>query len=129
MAHTAVWETKGLWIKYSGVLTADEIIAAINEIAGDPRFDDISYRITDLTQVDRIDSSSTIEDVEKVAAFACALSKNNPNIKHAFVVNDESMQALAALYEMECEGNSKKIKQFTSIEEARDWTNIAIACD
>ena len=56
MAYDLVWEDNGVYWKYSGNVTGQEIIDASTSIYGDVRFITLKYKFVDFIDVEMIDS-------------------------------------------------------------------------
>jgi hypothetical protein len=96
MPYKNSWEQHGVYRKYSGQVTGSDILQAIEEIAADPRYDDIQYVINDFLEI--AGSQVTDQEVELIAAMDYAASLSNPNIRLAIVTTDPLMQQLLLQY-------------------------------
>ncbi len=84
MSHTIQWEDKGVYWKYSGDVSGKEIFDASEVIYGDPRFDNLEYKL-----VNFLDASSvnmTDEEIARIAFQHKAAEISNPRVKNAIVM-------------------------------------------
>jgi len=121
MSYKFIWESKGLLVEYSGTFSKEEIVSSINEMCGHEKFDNIAYRIVDLTGID--ENQVTVDDVKTIVAHDLALSKINSKLKFAVITENESLQGLAALYELESNTIPWEFRQFTTLQKARVWVS------
>ena len=63
MAFDLVWEPSGVWRRYSGRLTAADLLASLNQVQIDPRYDTLRYSLNDFLAVENVDDVSGIMDV------------------------------------------------------------------
>jgi hypothetical protein len=86
VAWEVVWEKSGAWLRCHGALTEEELVAGIDAIQQDPRFDALRYNINDFSEVRNLaDLPGYIEDAT-VRAIGGAYS--NPRILMAVVLPD-----------------------------------------
>lgn len=102
--YKLIWESEGVYWKYHGDVTGKEVINASVSIYSDARFDDISYKLVDFSDVETIQM-----DENEIASIACmhkAAALSNPCIKTAIVINDVK---------------NKREKYFTSFFNELSW--------
>ncbi len=121
MAYKHIWEAKGLLAKHYGILTVEEILSSINEMYGNVKFDGISYRIVDLSEVDEI--IVAVEDVKKLVAHEVVPSMSNSKLKFAVVSTNEKLPELLAAFKHKGGNIPWEIKIHSTIEEAREWVS------
>lgn len=119
MAYTLIWEENGVYCRFTGLLSAEEIIQCSNEISGDIRFDDIKYQLIDILDVTEL-AIKTI-DVRVVAAYDRAAALTNPKVKCALVTIDKDANILFGVYQNEILKSPWEGLSFTTIKEARAW--------
>lgn len=118
MPNKLVWEPAGVYWKYYGNVSGKEIIDASTSVYGDPRFDNIHYKLVDFLDVESID----IKDNE-IALIACqhkAAEKSRANIKNAIVIkpgSSEVAEKFAAFFD----DSSWEVKVFDNLDDASDW--------
>ena len=118
MAYTLTWEPKGVYWKYTGNVSGKEIIKASTEIYGDPRFDNLKYKLADFTDVELIEISN--EEIKLITFQHSASAKSNANIKNAIVIDSGDERAkLFADYLMN--ESAWEVRVFDHLEEANQW--------
>jgi hypothetical protein len=121
MPHQTLWENKGIYWRFSGVVTLDEQELADGEMYGDPRFDELEYFIWDGTDIDKVDYHET--EADEPAAIDKVSSVYKPNLKGALIAKTESVKLVVQRYiktSIEL-GSSWEFKMFDSLEQAREW--------
>lgn len=63
-----IWDNEVLYYKYPNLLTNEIMITTNMGLYGDPRWDDVRYAISDLSEVMGI-KDFTPDDVSQIAAF------------------------------------------------------------
>lgn len=126
MPYRIDWEPQGVYKKVWGFVTADEYLASMQEIHGDPRFDEMSYSINDFLEVVGFDvGQNTIVDM---AAASLGARYSNPKIRVALVTRDERIEALGRLFASK-DLNSFPTRVFATLEKAREWIGGAADSD
>lgn len=112
------WEQNGVYWKYSGKISGQEIIDASTAVYGDSRFDDLRYKLADFLDAETIEMS---DDELMVLAFQHRASERaNSNIKNAIVVRPE-FNELAKHFVSFFDDSSWLVKVFHEREEANNW--------
>ncbi len=112
------WEPGGIYRRYIGRVTIAERERSFDLICGDPRFDGLSYSITDYLGVDDYEISSAA--TEEIAARHIGPLHTNPNIVIAAVVVDariiEAIQHFISLRFID-----QDYRIFSTPDDARAW--------
>ena len=118
MPYQLHWEPNGVYWKYYGIVIGKEIINATTIIYGDPRFDNLKYKLLDFLDAENI----KIDDLEiaKIAYQHRAAQLSNPNVKNALVVKPEST-ALANKFSDLLSGSNWEVQVFHDLEAANTW--------
>lgn len=125
MAYVIHWETLGVYRKYHGHVGGDELLASIQRIEADGRFDHIRYVINDFLAVAGHDVSAV--QLRLIAAIDQAATLSNPNIRVAIVATDAPILALAQHYVAAAPPYPTEI--FPSVAAARAWIAASPALD
>ena len=112
------WEPQGAYWKYYGDVSGREIIEASKIIYGDPRFDDLKYKLVDFLAVTSIQMDK--DEVVEIAAQHKAAAISNPHIKTA-IVTKESNSELAISFASFLKDSSWEVKIFQNLDQARNW--------
>lgn len=119
MPHINTWEPGGLYRKFTGIISGEEILESNFELHVDPNFQTIHYIINDFTEV--TDHAIEITHTKVYASTDEIISNTKGNLKIAIVVTQDSLIALANSYREEMIGNKFECDIFQTIEDARNW--------
>ena len=119
MPYEAIWEDKGIYWKYQGILTGDDLLQSNMNIYGDSRFDNLRYQLVDMLDVESFDVET--EAMEAVTAMDEAASQTNSSLVVAVVSTHIQAKRLVELYETTTGGSPWETEIFESVEEARVW--------
>jgi hypothetical protein len=121
MPYQTIWEQQGVFWKYSGIITNEDIVHSNNEFYGNPRSEDANYQLVDGTKIEKL--KIDLSSVELLAAtdYACGLSLKK--LKVAFVsVRPEISELFEAYIDFAIEYNCKwECKIFNDLAAAREW--------
>lgn len=118
MPYRITWESEGVYSKFWGEVNVVQVLAMLEEVGGDYRFDEIFYLLADYTEVTT--PQVTPSDVDLVAAIDRAQMLSNQHYLHAAVA--ESEEALVLLrYWVSLYQDPRHASYFTSVAEARAW--------
>ena len=117
MAYTMEWENKGVYWKYSGIVTGKEIVEGSTAIYGDSRFDSLAYKLVDFLDVQNVEMDKT--EVALIAYQHQAAERSNPYIKNAIVIKSDN--TLANKFAEFFTGSSWQVQVFYDIESANEW--------
>ena len=123
MAYITHWEDRGIYWRYTGMLTLDEMHRANDELIRDPRFDDITYQISDFLEVEGIDlPTDKMESVTKqLACLDLAAAKTNPHVKAVIIVDSEEFHTLAEIYAEIVNKSPWQVYITDTMQDARRW--------
>ncbi|WP_281556871.1 hypothetical protein [Thalassomonas sp. RHCl1] len=121
MPYTCTWETRGVYIKFSGVVTLNEVCDSDDAMYEDPRFAEIDYFIWDAGDIISLALSDTQVDITAVRDLRASLQKDS--LKCAFIAKEprlvkqleqylEKSRALKICWQMAL---------FNDISRARQW--------
>lgn len=124
MAYKLDWEHRGVYWEYSGIVTGQEIIEASSLIYGDPRFDDIRYKLVNFLKTDTILIEE--DDVYTIAFQHKAAALSNPRVKTAIVTStamtrDNKNTSMLQLFISNLTASSWEVKAFDELEQANHW--------
>ncbi|MCK4839447.1 MAG: hypothetical protein KAS94_11645 [Desulfobulbaceae bacterium] len=119
MSHTNTWETNGLYRKFTGVITAGEILESNFKIHVHPDFQKIKYIINDFTEI----SEHSLEKLH-MKAYALTddvISETKGHLKIAIVVNQDALIDLAKNYRQQMKDKMFECEIFQTVDDARSW--------
>lgn len=113
------WEPGGVVRRYIGHMTAAERERSFDLICQDPRFDQLTYTITDYLAVTGYEITPT--DTEEIAARHIAPTLTNPGILIAAVVTDARIIGAIAHFKSLGFVPPDSYRVFSTLTEARTW--------
>ena len=120
MAHELVWESNGVYWKYSGNVTGNVIIDASTSIYGDARFITLKYKFVDFFDVKNFEMDQS--QLALIAYQHLAAERANPYLKNAILIKpDHKMTQMAHEFAAFFGKSSWEVKVFTNLEEANKW--------
>jgi hypothetical protein len=119
MPHEAIWEDRGIYWKFTGILTGDDLRQSNTSIYGDSRFDKLRYQLVDMLDVESFDVDT--EAMEEVTAMDAAASQTNPRLIVAVVATQIQAKRLVELYETTIGNAPWETAMFETVEDARAW--------
>lgn len=123
MPYKLVWEDKGVYWKYFGIISGDEVIEASTMIYGEPRFDTLKYKLVDFLGVDKLDINR--DQVALIAYQHRSAQRSNPYIKNAIVVNPQGA-GLANNFADFFKDAFWEVKVFHNLDEANTWAGRSV---
>lgn len=113
------WEESGIYRKYSGSVTGEDILQAIDETVADHRYDKVRYIINDFLKISG--KQVTHEDIELIAAMDYAASLTNPYIRLAIVTIDPEIEQMLAAYHQAASPAPFETALFADLAQSRQW--------
>ena len=117
MPYEIQWEPRGVVKKFSGHVTAGEIMECIRKVTSDPRFAVLEYEIDDYLEADA--RGALPGEMEDVVAVRAGSVKANPNIVAAYIASDARVLELLGQYRLDAAPHQVNI--FSTIADARFW--------
>ena len=120
MAHELVWESNGVYWKYSGNVTGNEIIDASTSIYGDARFITLKYKFVDFFDVKNFEMDQS--QLALIAYQHLAAERANPYLKNVILIKPgQKFTQMAHEFAAFFDKSSWEVKVFTDLEEANSW--------
>lgn len=121
MPHTIIWENKGLYRKFTGIISGEEILESNFELHAHSDFENIKYVINDFIDITEhaIESSHT----RAYATSDDVISDRVGKVKIALVVIQDDQIALAENYRELMKDKVFDCEIFQTVDEARSWTS------
>jgi hypothetical protein len=112
------WESRGVYRRYVGNVTADERRRSFELICADPRFDALRYAITDYLGVEQYEISD--DNTLEIAALHIAPLVTNPAVCLAAVAVDERVVAAIEAF-IALQLITQPYRIFATVDAARAW--------
>ena len=119
MSHINRWEEQGLYRKYIGVVSGEEILESNLKLHEHPDFANIKYVINDFTEM--IEHSITIAHTDIYAKTDEIASNTKGKLKIAIVVVNTEHYDLAVHYKQMMQGKLFECEIYNLLEDARQW--------
>jgi len=119
MPHTTTWEPRGVVKHFWGYVTGSEFADSVDEIACDPRFDDLRFSINNFLDIEghSIDERA----IERIAVTRIGSIRSNPNIRVIVITTDETVAQFKPLIEAPRFGRTYDTIVFDCMTHARQW--------
>ncbi len=122
MPHSIHWEQDGVCVKFTGTVTAEEIVRLYEAMSGDPRSDGLKYVLTDYLGANR-STSMTLTDVKGFVALEHGASYGSAGrVWRAAVATDPSICDFLKYFKA-VRISSDPFEIFATQQEAREWLN------
>ena len=116
MAYELKWEDEGVYGRFTGELTTDDLILFNSQVVGDSRFDYILYEIIDFMDVEWTQGGK--KEIKEIATVNKIASTWNNGLRIIVVTDSEYLRSLAKVYEQLVKDTEWKVEVVSSIEEA-----------
>ncbi|SDI28085.1 hypothetical protein [Propionivibrio dicarboxylicus] len=118
MSYEITWESRGVFKKLSGYVSADEYGQSVDVVQTDARFDELRYIIVDATGITGDDFTG--EKLDEIACLKHVAHRSNTQCPVAYIVTSGRlarmiMQATLSIRKL------MTIAIFPSVEDARHW--------
>ena len=120
MAYELVWEDNGVYWKYSGNVSGNEIIDASTSIYGDARFIALKYKFVDFLDVVNFEMDQS--QLALIAYQHLAAERANPYLKNVILIKQgHKITQMAHEFAAFFNKSSWDVKVFTDLDEANSW--------
>lgn len=118
MPYAIHWEPKGVYEKYTGVVTGRELYTAVQKVNNHPDFDVFRYVINDFLDCTALQSTKI--ELEDTVASAIGAKISNPRFIAAFVVTNDAI--IESVLEMKALVKGiLHVQLFSNLADARHW--------
>ena len=90
MPYSLIWEPQGVYKKFSGVVTGDELVRSVIEVANALQFTAARYEVSDYLDAEQTDFSQ--DALNEVRAVRIGSFSRNPQIRVAIVTHNAEIQ-------------------------------------
>lgn len=118
MPHDLIWERDGVYWKYHGNVSGQEIVETSTSIYSDQRFDTLKYKLVDFLDVESVKIDD--DELALVAYQHRSVEKFNPYVKTAIVLHPSGMK-LANKFAAFFSESFWDVRVFENMEEANSW--------
>jgi hypothetical protein len=117
MAVEFIWEDRGVVRKFYGQITVSDVIDSTRQLASDPRFDALRYKISDYSEGASPDFD--LKDLELLSAETFGAALSNQRILSAAVTTDPVVLDIIEQFQQMI--HDPYLKVFPTLAQARDW--------
>ena len=122
MTFNINWDKDGVYVKFSGVVTAQDLIDANNYVLSNANFESINYQIFDFLHVD--DFKVTSHDITLIAMMDKSQIESKKEMKIAILTMNNYVKELTLEYDQFMTGSDWETKIFETAEAAKEWVNM-----
>ena len=120
MTFNINWDKEGVYLKFRGVVNAQDLIDANNYLISNARFESITYQIFDFLDID--DFKVTSFDISIIATIDKSQTEFKKEMKIAILTRDETVKEITKEYDQQMIGSGWITKRFEDVNAAREWT-------
>lgn len=119
MTFNINWDKKGVYLKFRGVVTAQDLIDANNYIISNAKFDSIDFQIFDFLDIE--DFKITSYDITIVGTMDKSQIAFKKNMKVGILTRDDYVKDIISEYKKIMEGSNWITQIFSDVDCARKW--------
>jgi len=119
MTFNINWDKEGVYVKFRGVVTAQDLIDANNYVLSNANFESIGYQIFDFLHIDEFNVTS--DDINIVATMDRSESENTEEMKIAILTKGNYVKKITLEYDQFMVESKWETKIFDTIELAKKW--------
>ena len=124
MPYENIWEERGVYIRFTGVVTSGEVQRSNEELYRDPRFfSAMDYQIADFLSCNSIQAEP--EEVRLIASLDAEMSRRHPGVRVAIVTTTQVIYGYSRMYQLCTEQSHWETEIFDSLAAARTWIKQA----
>lgn len=119
MTFNINWDKKGVYIKFRGLVTAQDLIDANNYVISNANFELINYQIFDFLNIDNFKITSY--DISIIGVMDKSQTDFKKEMKVAIITDDDDVKRITSEYDQIMSGSNWITKIFSTLEDARTW--------
>jgi len=118
MSYEITWESRGVFKKLSGFVSAEEYGQSVDVVQTDARFDELRYIIVDATGI--TDDDFTDEKLDELACLKHVAHRSNAQCPVAYIVTSGRLARMITQATLSIR-QRVTIAIFPSVDDARGW--------
>ncbi len=119
MTFNINWDKNGVYVKFRGIVNAQDLIDANNYVISNKIFEEIDYQIFDFSSIDEF--KILTEDINIIGTMDKSQSEFKKNMKVAIITQNASVKEITYEYDKLMTGSSWITKIFPDVDSARIW--------
>ncbi|PLX15825.1 MAG: hypothetical protein C0597_08400 [Marinilabiliales bacterium] len=121
MTFNIKWDQKGVYVKFHGIVNAQDLIDANNYVISNANFESIHFQIFDFLDID--DFKITSYDISIIGVMDKSQSDFNKNMKIAIVTQSDYVKEITTEYDEIMAKSNWVTNVFPDYESAKRWVN------
>ncbi len=118
MAYQLIWHAHGVYIRFSDILTFQDLIRTQGRLVGDKRYDSLQYELADFTGVKA--HQITVHEAQLIGKMDKAASIYHLKKQHIIVFRNQEYSSLINKYLEALTDTNWEIHVFKTMKEAHD---------
>ncbi len=119
MTFTINWDKNGVYVKFRGVVNAQDLIDANNYVISNANFESINFQIFDFLDIEEFKITSY--DISIIGVMDKSQTDVKKDMKVAVVTQSDYVREITAEYDKIMSGSNWETNIFPSLEAAREW--------
>ena len=119
MTFNINWDKHGVYVKFRGVVTAQDLIDANNYVISNANFESINYQIFDFSDIE--DFKITSYDINIIGVMDKSQTDVKNEMKVAIVTEDDYVKEITKEYDQIMSGSNWVTQIFPNNELAKKW--------
>ncbi len=115
------WEEEGVWRRFSGLVTGDDILRSNLQVHTSNQFRKLKYQIVDFSGTTEFNVAE--EDMRTISEYDAALAGVAPRLKVAVITVREEIIGYRALYKEGAPDSCWELAYFEDLQSARNWVS------
>lgn len=121
MTFNINWDKTGVYVKFRGIVSSQDLIDANNYVISNKNFESINYQIFDFNNIDQF--NITQEDINIIGTMDKSQTDFKKEMKVAIVTHDDYVRKITTDYKEIMSDSSWVTKIFSDVESARKWAS------
>lgn len=121
MTFNINWDKEGVYVKFRGIVTAQDLIDSNNYLMSNAKFDSIDYQIFDFLDIEKFKVSSY--DLSIIGTMNKSQTDFKKDMMIAIISEDDNVKEIIKEYDQLLFGTNWITKDFSSVDSARTWFN------
>lgn len=119
MTFNINWDKKGVYVKFRGIVTAQDLIDANNYLISNANFETIDYQIFDFSTID--DFQITTYDIRIIGVMDKSQTDFKKEMKVAIITEDDYVREITTEYDHIMSESKWITRVFSDYNAAKKW--------
>ncbi len=122
MTFNINWDKNGVYVKFRGIVNAQDLIDANNYVISNANFESINYQIFDFLDIEEFKITSY--DISIIGIMDKSQTNVKEEMKVAIVTQSDYIKEITTEYDQIMSGSNWETRIFPSYETALEWVSI-----